>query len=308
MSSLKVDKLTLFSTFPAQAILSSLDSGFIAEPADKNALFNLWQKANDAYARIGLSSRSFAGPEDIQPIAKVDQQKIEKTLNRLKLYQPFDSHPTKICNVRISKLVTPQIIVDVPRAEKRSHIKEKMSPDELFDLSFEPGGDSEPITRQILGLNPNGGALLFTSYNEDIRLHHPPQYRKIPINEKDPRSLSFECVCMPVGGGTPFASALRVSISPGITRLVLSNGIHRLYKLAQAGYEWCPLVVTDLHPLEIQDPFVDMPKSMLFDPNSNPPLLIDFLNKDVVIPLKYFKVLKTVRLNWNIEQYATVLK
>jgi hypothetical protein len=289
-------------------LLSNFDSGFIAEPADKNTLCELWQKANEAYTRIGPSARSFIEDADIQTISDVPQQKIDKILKRVKLYQPFDSHPTNIYSVRISKLVTPQITLNISRAEKRTHLKkEKMSLDELFDLSFEPAGKTEAITRQILGLNPNGGALLFTSYDEDIRLYHPPQYRQLPINEKDPYSLSFECVCMPVGGGLTFASAYRVSIA-GIPRLILNNGIHRMYKLAEAGYEWCPIVVADLNPLELPDTFVDMPKAILLDPNQNPPLLTDFLNKNVVIPLKYFTVLKTVRLNWNFEQYPTVLK
>lgn len=128
------------------------------------------------------------------------------------------------------------------------------------------------------------------------------------MNEKDTASPSFESVCLPVGGGQPFGVAYRIQIAPGISRLILGNGIHRVYSLAGAGYEWCPLLVCDLIPLELADPFVDMPKSILLDPNSNPPLITDFLNNDMVIPLNYYTLLKTIRLNWNFEQYVTVLK
>jgi hypothetical protein len=308
-SPLIIEKLTLFSVLPPQALLSNLESGFIAEPADKVVLQHLWEKANEAYKSIGHASRSFSDPGDFQPIENVDQSKIESMLNRIRLYAPYDSHPTNIYNVRIGKLVTPQLVINPLRAEKRSNItKDRMSPNELFDLSFESAGHPEIITRQTLGMAPNGGALLFTSYDEDIRLHHPPQYRQIPINKNDPQSPSFESVCMPVGGGMPFASALKVQIAPGTFRLILNNGIHRLYKLAEAGYEWCPLVVSELVPLEFPDPFVDIPRQIILDPNSNPPLITDFLNADVVIPLKYFMLLKTIRLNWNFEQYVTVLK
>ena len=260
-----------------------------------------------AYLSIGHPSRSFINPEDIRPIENVDKPKIENALSKIKLYAPYDSHPTNIYSVRISKLVTPQLVINLSRAQKRSNLRKDMSANELFDLSFESAGHPETITRQTLGIGPNGGALLFTSYDEDIRLYHPPQYRKIPINEKDPHSPTFESVNIPVGGGLPFVAAFRVQTGFG-TRLILNNGMHRLYKLAEAGYEWCPSVVSDLVPLEFPDPFVDTPRGIILDPNSNPPLITDFLNKDIVIPLKYFSVLKTIRLNWNFEQYVTVLK
>jgi hypothetical protein len=173
---------------------------------------------------------------------------------------------------------------------------------------FESAGKPDPIVRQTLGMAPNGGALLFTSYDEDIRLHHPPKYRQLPVNERDSQSPSFENVCIPIGGGFPLASAIRVEIAPGITRLILSNGIHRVFGLAQAGYEWCPLVVSDIIPMEFPDPFVELPKDVLLPPTSNPPLITDFLNKDLVIPLDYYTLLRTIRLNWNFEQYVTVLK
>lgn len=303
-----ISKITLFSVLPAQALLSNLDSGFIAEPADRVILHSLWEKTNKAYLSIGHPSRSFANPEDIRPMENVDKHKIESALSKIKLYAPYDSHPTGIYNVRISKLVTPQLVINLSRAQKRSNMRKDMSANELFDLSFESAGHPESITRQTLGMGPNGGALLFTSYDEDIRLYHPPQFRKIPINEKDSQSPTFESVIIPVGGGLPFASAFRVQIGLGITRLILNNGMHRLYKLAEAGYEWCPLVVSDLVPLEFPDPFVDTPRPIILDPMANPPLITDFLNKDVVIPLKFFRVLKTIRLNWNFEQYVTVLK
>jgi len=299
----KVKKLTLFSVLPVQAILNEFESGFVSEPKGKEHLQSLWEKASKAYAASGPSTRSYATPDDIHPL-----EGVEGYTRRARFYPPYDSHPFSIASVRISRLVTPQITVNVSRAEKRGNVRKGMTEAELFELAFELKGEPESITRQVVGMGGNGGSVLFTSYDEDIRLHHPPLYRQIRINESDSRSPTFESVCMPVGGGSPFAAAIRIQISPGVFRLVLSNGIHRCYSLARAGYEWCPLIVVDLAPLEFPDPFVNMPKSLLLDPAANPPLITDFLNSSVTIPLDYHKVLKTVRLNWNFEQYATVLK
>ena len=62
--------------------------------------------------------------------------------------------------------------------------------------------------------------------------------------------------------------------------------------MGKAEYETILLAVCDLNSMEIQDPFVDMPKQIIF--GSNPPMLVDFLNQDVVIPLEYYTQLKTL--------------
>ncbi len=306
----KIDKLTLFSVLPQPILLSQLDGGFIAEPKDRAALQETWKKANHAYSETGVASRSFVNPDDTQKIDETATGRIANALKRIRLYPPYDSHPTEILNVRISKLVTPQISITPSRAQRRADVKQKMTIDELLTMMFESKGEPEPITRQILGIAPNAGALIFTSYDEDIRLHNPPQFRRIPINERDSRSPSLESVCHPIGGGLPYASAYRIPVVLGgaINRLVLSNGIHRVYALAKANYEWCPLAVCDLSPIEIPEQFVDLPREILLNPNQNPPLITDFLNDRVTIELSMHTVLKTIRLNWNTEQYVTVLK
>jgi hypothetical protein len=118
----------------------------------------------------------------------------------------------------------------------------------------------------------------------------------------------LENICFSVGGGLSFASAYRIKIGPGKERIILNNGIHRAFKLAQMHFEWVPLIVADLSPEELPPQFVDLPQSLLTGENSNPPLISDFLNSDVCIGLKYYPVLKTLRFNWNFEQYVTVLK
>lgn len=303
-----VKKLTMFSFLPKQALLSQLDTGFIAEPNDRNVLQSLWERANKFYNNLGLPERSFATSNDIHHLDGIDQSRIENELRIARTYSPYDSHTTKIHNVRISKLVTPQVTINLSRAEKRTKIRQGMNITDLFDIIFESTIQPVSITRQLLGLGSDGGSLLFTSYDEDIRLHHPPLYRKIPLNETDPHSHSHESVCLPIGGGIPFGAVYRIQLAPGINRLILANGIHRVYRLAKAGYEWCPLLVCDLIPFEIPDPFIDLPRDILLNPNSNPALITDFLNDEVVIPLEYYTLLKTIRLNWNFDEYFTVIK
>jgi hypothetical protein len=303
-------KLTLFSALPESVLLSQLDAGFIAEPKDREELKALWENASRAYQEVSIVNRSLSYLADTEKIDDTEEHRVEKILKRVKLYPPYDTHQTGIFNVNVSKLVTPQISITESRAEERANVKPGMTLDDQLSIMFESKGEGEPINRQILGIAANGGALIFTSYNEDIRLHNPPQFRPIQINEKDTDSPSLESVCHPVGGGLPFAAAYRVSFGGPSrpSRLILSNGIHRVYSFAKAGYQRCPLAVCDLSPIEIPEQFVDLPREILLNPSQNPPLITDFLNERLVIKLNMHTLLKTIRLNWSVEQYVTVLK
>lgn len=293
---------------PLMNLFQQVDMGLIANPSSRSALQSLWTPANQAYNAIGNVSRSFVAPGDVRPLQGVPTTKVQNMLNRIKLYPPFDSHQVGIFDVNISKLVTPQIAVNSSRVLTRANIVPNMTNDQLFDVSFNSGGQVSPITRQLIGVGPFNGSLLFTSYDEDVRLHHPPVFQNIPINPTDPQSTKLEATCFPVGGGTPFGWAYRIRIDATNTRLILCNAIHRLCALARAKYASCPLAVVDADASEIPQQFVELPRDMLLNPSQNPPLIVDYTNPAVVIQLDYYRMLKTVRLNWQFEQYATVLR
>ncbi len=81
-----------------------------------------------------------------------------------------------------------------------------------------------------------------------------------------------------------------------------------MFSLLSKGNAWCPLIVTDIDPCELPDSFVNFNRDALVNPQSNPPMLADFLNKDVVIPLEYYPVKNAMKINYTIERYPTVLE
>jgi hypothetical protein len=307
MSSNITEKITLYSVLPFQVLLSKFELGLIAEPSDKNALYKLWEKASQAYIGISTGSRSHLDDGDIRQIEDIPKSKKEAMTNRILLYPSFE-YRTNIFYVRISKIVTPQVVINLPRAQQWSKIKKGMSAEELCDLMLGVQGYSDGINQQTLAVRSNGGSMLFTSFNEDMRFHHLPIYQKFALNEKDPSGAMVDGVCFKIGGGVSFASAYRVQIGVGKTRIIVTNGIHRIFKLAEQGYEWCPLAVTDIAPSELPESLVQISKTTLLNPDSNPPIISDFLKKDITIPLGFFRLLTTIRLNWSFEQYDTILK
>jgi hypothetical protein len=302
-----VSKLALYPALPPQPLMSQFDAGFIASPSDRGALQRDWERASRAYNRAPNPSRSYLEPDDIRHLEGVNPSDLSRTLERVRLYPPFDSHPTSLVAVRVAKLVTPQLTVSLPRARRRAEILGHASDAELFDVSFAPSGAPEPINHQILGQAPNQGATMFTSYDEDVR-PHPPMFRDLRLEERDPLSQVLPSLSIPVGGGIPFIMGYRIELSQGLERVILANGVHRAFRVAEAGCEWLPLALCALAPLELPPQIVELPNQMIASPMANPPLLTDFLDPDVALHLEYHPVMKVVRVIWQVEQYATVLR
>ena len=57
------------------------------------------------------------------------------------------------------------------------------------------------------------------------------------------------------------------------------------------------MLVCDLIPPELPEPFVDLPRDILLNPSANPHPITDFLGDEVVISLDYYTLLKTVWFN-----------
>jgi hypothetical protein len=304
----RIEKLGLFGVLPAAALLSQFDSGQISSPDSREKLLELWKKSNLGFSRSGAPSRSFANETNLRPLDSASSETMRTILERLRNYPPFDSHPTALYSVDVNKLVTPQLVVNVDRMSRRGAFKKDASEANLLNLFFEPGGSPETVNRQVIGIGQNGGSVMYTSFDEDIRLHQPPLFRQIPVSETDRRSVSLDSICFPVGGGTPFAWAIKVPIAPGIFRLLLANGIHRAVAAAAAGLDSIPLAVCEFSPLEIPDPFVELPRGLLLELNSNAPMIVDFTNPELALRIQFYRQLRTVRFNWNFEQYAVALK
>ena len=148
--------------------------------------------------------------------------------------------------------------------------------------------------------------MIFTSYDEDVRPHEAV-FRDLKLEERDDASPTLPSLCIPVGGGLPLVCGHRIQLAPGLERIVITNGIHRAYRIARAGSEWIPMALCTVNPIELPPQLVELPSQLVVNPGANPPMLTDFLNEDVAMPIDYHPVLKVVRINWNLEQYVTVL-
>src|SRR5437867_5742403 len=111
-----VRKITLYSVLPVNALLSQLDLGFVAAPSEKGLLQTAWETASAEYNK-GDPARSLASPSDVRASTKIEPKLLDAVMERARKYPPYDSHPTKVGNASLSKLVTPQLVGNARRAE-----------------------------------------------------------------------------------------------------------------------------------------------------------------------------------------------
>ena len=299
-------KLTLFSVLPAAAVLNAFDNGSIAEPPTREEVLALWRSTSAAYSKAGPGSRSILEPKDAPIFSDVPASQIETTLAKARAYPPYETHETAIGWVELSKLVTPQIIVNPVRAGMDPRLEKTASPEELFAVMFNSPPSDRPIHRSIVQRTQTGGTAQFVSTNEDIR-PHSPVFREISIYDRDPAGEPLPAICLPVGPGFSFASALAIGLQPGKFRLVVSNGIHRLYSIAKAGFTHAPILICPVTSVELPEPFVQISKAILLDPNQNPPVITDFLDKSLTMELGFRPSRTTVRISWTIERFDSVI-
>lgn len=302
-------KTVLYGALPAQAILQQFDGGQIVSPQTREQLLGLWGRSNQGFLATGPGVRSYLAGGALAEVSELSAVARKRIEGRIRSYPPFDSHPFKLYDVELAALVTPQLNVTDDRVDLRGGLSSDASLEEKIRFCFEYSGSAPlPIMRQTLGIGANGGAYLFSSEDEDIRLHQPPIMRVLPINDKDPDGPSLETICFPVGGGTPFIYALRIPLGNGSSRLIVANGIHRIVGAMKAGHVRLPIAICDLSPLELPPQFVEAPTPLLLDPNANPPMMRDFLDPSLALRLTYRKQLRLVRFNWNFEQLPILLQ
>jgi hypothetical protein len=124
---------------------------------------------------------------DINACNDVPSGQIASLVARLKSEPPFDAHTTQIAGVPVSEPITPSLTVTVPRLARRASFSKTTRASDLFRAMLEGGSTSDPIYRQTLGASPNGGAMMYTSYDEDLRLH-PLLVGRLRLNEGDQSS------------------------------------------------------------------------------------------------------------------------
>lgn len=238
----------------------------------------------------------------VENILQEDMQineKIEKIQSEELFKKSFSKFPYTFKIVEIDSLIAVQRKVSEMYVSK---IMEKISDnpnlDELIEICLSSKQDF-PIPQSF---HVNQNSYTFSSPSMDFRFLGG--YLKEKVTEDD---VKYSAV-----GGFPIGALIllfgygagTINILSAKGRLFLNNGFHRVIALRKKGVKKIPVVVQNIGNPDIEMPpqIHGLPKNYLLN-HQRPILVKDFLDDDLTTTLQMKKTLRTLKIQWDVEQH-----
>lgn len=284
------------------------------DTVDIDSLMQEWRdkshKLRSAVRPLLASSDSDILPLNIS--AEV-RSKIEKLLTS---YRPFLPAIYELGMVPLAKLVTPQKHVDLDYANTAFEgISRKLTDDEVARFCLAVPVRDAAIDASFLGYpkGPSGEfSYLYQFSSEDQNVRYIPAVPMKPLQDLDVSDDSGEAkydvkaITVMVGPGTSFVHVLKVPVavdtSTGKTvyRLIISNGVHRLYRLSQLGNTHAAALIQQVDIREVPDPFIETKREALFGADAL--RLSELADPEISRAFRWKKTRRVIKLQVNVQQ------
>lgn len=292
--------LHLYAALPQTAVTGIIRGTCI--PEELSNLENIlkgWKKAVDRFRQIENSEQGSADgnfPEELEMTPKL--REIE---NDPLFKNTFSIYPSDFKTVEIDRLVAPQRRVSLDFVELISkRISDKPTMDELIDFCISPQ-QNVPIPKDFQLAE---SVFQFSSPSVDFRF----------LGGFLKKSLSKEDIEYCLGGGLPVGAMIllygygagSINVLRANNRLILNNGFHRVYTLRKKGIKKIPVVVQNIGNPDIEmNPVIQgLSKDYLLK-HPRPVMVKDFFIDELTTVLRVKNTLRTVRIQWGIDQTDT---
>ncbi len=327
--------------FPIGAMPSTEVAGILANPLCKeqitlDMLMQEWKQKSQTFSQLPQPDVS-ATDSDLQPlgVTAAVQQKIDAVISSYRnLLPPI----FELALVPVAKLVTPQRSVIIERARNTLGGRTtQLSVDEIAEYCLGTPAKVANIDAMFLNQNqksPNEVQLSyqFSSADQDVRPLLPSPFspfRKTDWSAPGARhQLHLQTIPFAVGPGqstvivakvpagnvisTPFGVTL--TIGPGgpalaapqpTYRLILLNGVHRVFRLAELGHTHVAAVVSPTNVNELAPLVVDTPREMLLA--QRPLLVSDLTDSAIAKSFEWKKASRVYKLQITIQSDQTFI-
>jgi hypothetical protein len=304
--------------FPIGALTPTEVGGILAQPlcADAvtlDALMQDWKAKNQIFQGLQPPDLN-ATNANLLPLS-VSQSVMQRIHDVIASCRNFLPPRYDLAFVPLEKLVTPQRSVLLERAHNfASGATQPLTDDENAGLCLGTPIRSPQINAKLLlsGMNPQNPnqftyVYQFESEDQDIRYLHIPQLGSLrKVNwavDGAPYALNLETIPISVGPGISLVQVLKVlvghtispqSVQTPVYRLILNNGVHRAFRLAELGNKYIAAVVHEMNQDEIPNVLVDTPKAALFAPR--PLVVTDLANAAISRSFDWQKAKRLVKL------------
>ena len=309
-------RLYPIGAFSEKEVVAVFTDALCAEDVSIDELMNEWRAKTQAFESAAPPDLDVLDSEFL-PIAVKEEtvERIESILRSFRYYLPptFD-----LAFVPIRKLVTPQM--SISREHARSVLKGTEGPisdDENASLCLGSPLPSHQIEAAYLGSPKtpsfqNSFSFVYQFSSDDPNLRFIPMQQLKPVRDMNlatedaPFSYDAKAIPVAVGLALPIVHILKVpkGSDPATRmtthRLIIANGIHRIFRLAELGNTHVAALVQTMSYDDIPNPFIDGPKDKLFLPK---PLTISTLADDHISrAFKWKKSRRVIKLQLTVNQ------
>jgi hypothetical protein len=234
----------------------------------------------------------------VEPIPNEYKSKLEAFASDPLFKKSFLGSRISFGVVEVDKLVAPQREVNLDYVDRLvSSYPKSPTFHDLLDICVSPKRKMDPI--QHLEIAPN--THVFSSPNSDIRFlgAFVKQLTVEDLEYAEFGGLPATAVIAFVGyGGAP------VNVFQVGRRIILNNGLHRVYALRSLGVTEIPVVIQHIRDpqLELPEVIAGLPREYLLNV-PRPALVKDFFEPDFTITLKVRERIKIVMVSIAVNQH-----
>jgi hypothetical protein len=255
------------------------------------ALADEWRAANDHYHALEVGEAGIADTAECLPLPKALRPLAKALAGYPYFRDTFDTLPTEIRMVELSKLIASQSNVSCGfSGELNARLGRDPSPEALFRFCL-PTERPQPAVR---ARKVASDRWLFTSDSTDFRLHRAQLLDPAHIAALATFGPASHVLALPVGFGSNFLSVVKSD-----KRLLLQNGYHRAYTLLAAGITHAPAVVqtvTRKDELVIAANEEVVSNAPFYFLAARPPLLRDYLDPKIGKRLRVYRMQTIVEI------------
>ncbi len=268
-----------------------------AHEDESKKLPEILKKWQSVQQKVNTTLQNEAGLADnisIQAIPSEHNSLIKSIAENQIFQKTFSSFETVFAIVEIDKLIVKQRTINEDFVKKlQKSYPAKPTFNELIDICLSPNRDMEPI--QHLELPAQTPVHVFSSPNIDLR------FLGSAIKKLTPDDLQY------AQGGLPAAAIITFVGYGGATvnayqagkRLILNNGMHRVYTLRSMGVTYIPIAIQKVDPSSpiVSDLFGNA--SQYFCAHPRPTLMKDFFEADFTLTVNIPRLIQTVTIGVN---------
>lgn len=261
----------LYAWISKDAIIEYMRMAADEEQERIEGILSKWDDAKKTLIQIIKKEEGMQNQPSSREMNPLFDEKIRKITLSSSFQKAFRGRDYEFRMVEIDKLITPQVGVYVDFIEHlKSSFPQKITEDFIFDLCLSNSKENARISF----LRLNDSTFLYSSDSTDFRV---VDIESRPAQEPNPteasKALPNTALSVILGYGSQIVNV----VSSG-NKMVLSNGLHRLYALRSAGITHAPALVIN-NPIQIE-----LSKYLQFDlimNNPRPPMMKDFFNPEL---------------------------